>query len=399
LTVDLLVNLVASLIAFLLGLFTRSAYHRIRTGILRRNRARILDQRRPSFTRRWLVDYYTDAGHADDLYAVRHEAALIRVPLLVKPSWHLHGAREADLISQTLPQRLATVPVDQRALKKRSRYLSITDKNGDPWNDLIACVAGVREAEDGPHIDVQLAEYYQYLSACGPLEDETFRAIRNRRAKSRVRDGSLGSAGDAALCKLGAHPFGMQVAVVFGDGERYKILIQRRSYSVSSYGGALAVVPVFGCQTTDMSANTEVSLFHNFLREVYEELYGGVEAERRTSRVDSRWFYKEAPIARLLKASDEGLLDFRLLGFGFDALNGELDLQAIALFHDSRFTQIELSEMSTNWEINDIQVWDLFGDDLTDAVLAGEFSPGSVYAIMQGREYLSQGWADRHEPG
>lgn len=385
---DLILNLVASLIAFVTGLFARSAYHRFRRAALRRNRRRLEEQRRPSFTRPWLVDYYRRKDRSGDLYTARLDQAAIEVPFLVKPSWYLDNVSEDELVDQTQPQRLATVAVDQKVLKRRGRYLSLTDKNGDPWNDLIACAAGVVETDAGPRIQLQVAEYFQYLSACGPLEDETYRAVRSGRARTPIRDRVLGSVDDAAQCKLGAHAFGMQVAVVFDDGRTFRILIQRRSYSVSIYGGALAVVPVFGCQPTDMTAGTPISLFHNFLREVYEELYGGVEVERKTTRVEPTWFYREAPIERLIKARSLGQLDFRLLGFGFDALNGEMDVLALALFRESRFSKIELSEMAVNWEINDIQVWDLFGQQLTDALSAGEFSPGSVYTIMRAREQL-----------
>jgi hypothetical protein len=162
----------------------------------------------------------------------------------------------------------------------------MTDKSGEPWNDLIACSDGVAETDTGPRIQLQVAEYFQYLSACGPLEDETFRAVRSARTKTPIRDRVLSSATEAARCGLGADAFGMQVAVVFDDGRRFRILIQRHSYSVSIYGGALAVVPVFGCQTTDLSVDSNISLFHNFLREIYQELYGGVEVEQKTAQVD-----------------------------------------------------------------------------------------------------------------
>ncbi|GAA1556100.1 hypothetical protein GCM10009789_06830 [Kribbella sancticallisti] len=385
---DLAINLVATFIAFLTGLFARSAYHRLRGKALQRNRKRIMEQRHPTFTAPWLVNYYRENGHVDDLYAAEFGDGVVQVPFLVRPTWHLDNVSEDELIDQAMPQRQATVPIDRKLLKRRGRYLSLTDRHGEPWNDLIACAKGVSETEAGPRIQLQVAEYFQYLSACGPLEDETYRAVRTARAKTPIRDRVLSSAAEAARCDLGAHAFGMQVAVVFDDGQRLRILIQRRSYSVSIYGGALAVVPVFGCQTTDLTANTRVSLFHNFLREVYEELYGGAEVEQKTARVDPAWFYREAPIERLIKARSTGQLDFRLLGFGFDALNGEMDVLALALFKESRFSRIELSEMAMNWEINDIQVWDLFGQELTDALTAGEFSPGSVYTIMRCRQQL-----------
>lgn|GEM_PF-3858553 len=389
---DLFISLIASAIAFLAGLATRSISERVRRTRRARNQRLIREQRHPRFTRQWLVDYYERQGNGHELFSHRHGDALIRVPLLMKPTWHLEDCDERRLIGQTLPQRRSGASIDARALSRRGAYLSLSAEGGEPWNELLACVFAVEEGEDGPTLQLGVAEYFQFLSACGSLEDETYAAVRHPRRRTRLRDRVLPSAAAAATCRLGAHGFGMQVAVVFHvDGDLH-VLIQRRSHSVSLYGGALAVVPVFGCQTLDQSADTEISLFHNFLREIYEELYGGVEAEQHSGRVDPRWFYREPPLERILTAREQGLLDFSLLGFGFDSLNGEMDLMALAFFKQSRFTDIELHEMKTNWEINDIHVWPLFGQHLTDALLDGQFSPGSVYALVRTRERLRPLW-------
>lgn len=396
-TADLAVNLLAAMIAFVIGLLFRSLLSWGRKRWLQRNRRRVQEQRHPRFTHGWLLRYYERRGKSGDLFWYEHNNTVIRVPFLMKPSWNLKGVPEEELLEQFLPQTRAPAPVRPKILKSRSRYLSLVDESGDPWNDLIACALGIYESSEGPRIRVSLGEYFQFLSACGPLEDETYTATRSWWARTPIRDRALADAASAANCLLGAHAIGMQVAVVFDDEARFKILIQRRSYSVSIYGGALAVVPVFGCQTTDLSDETPVSLFHNFLREVYEELYGGEEVERRSSRVDPKWFYREKPIERLLAAKDSGLLDFDLLGFGFDALNGEVDILGLATFKRSRFAETELADMATNWEINSIQAWDLYGQRLTDAMLAGEFSPGSVYTIARTREHFQTEWGYRLE--
>lgn len=250
---------------------------------------------------------------------------------------------------QSQPHETSTVEVDQRVLAKRGKYLTVVDDSGEPWNEWLACAAGVEETGAGPHIRLVLARYFQYLSACGPIEDETYAAIAKPSRRTPLRDSVLCDAETAMARGRGAHAFGMQVATVFDTGSRQLVLIQRRSYAVSIT----------------------------------------VEVQRRSARVDPTWFYREAPNARLLSVHHRGQLDFRLLGFGFDALNGEMDMCALAHISDESDVTDELAAMTTNWEIQDIDVYDLWGDALSAAMLAGEFSPGCVFTLARAREVLA----------
>jgi hypothetical protein len=388
-TRDLLINLLAAGIAFSTGVGARSAFVRIKVKRKIVESRKVQEKRHPRYTHGWLVEYYLNRDRLDDLYLFQDGHRRRFVPFLTKPSWTDHGFDENELVEQSLPHPRSDAPIDQAILRRRGSYLTVVDDAGEPWNDLMCVVDQVERTADGPRIRLILAEYFQFLSACGALEDETYAAVRNPRARTPIRDAVLTSADQAARCLRRAHGFGMQCSFVFDDGGRLKVLIQRRSHSVSIYGGALAVVPVFGCQSIDLSERTNVSIFHNFLREVYEELYGGEEVEKRGDHVDPRWFYKEPPIARLLEAQDRGLLDFRIFGFGFDALNGEVDICGLAYLKDPDFTKRELAEMRANWEMQEINSWDLFGDELTEALITGEFSPGSVYTLAETRKYLA----------
>jgi hypothetical protein len=388
-TQDLLINLVASGVAFTLGVSVRSVRQRIRNAKDSAGSRRIKEQRHPRFTHGWLLEYYLRRDRLDDLYLLVDGNRRRIVPFLTKPSWTDHDFDETVLVQQELPHRRSDTEVDEEILRRRRAYLAVDDENGEPWNDLLAVVVEVQETEEGPRIRLALAEYFQFLTACGALEDETYAAVRNRKSPTPVRDAVLGSVDDAAQARRGAHGFGMQCAFVFPEEGRLRVLIQRRSHSVSIYGGALAVVPVFGCQSMDLSDRTPVSIFHNFLREVYEELYGGEEVEKRGNRVDPTWYYQEPPIAGLIAAREAGLMEFRTLGFGFDGLNGEVDICGLAYVKDPEFARRELPVLKANWEIQDINCWDLFGDDLTDAMFAGDFSPGSVYTIAEARRYLA----------
>jgi hypothetical protein len=388
-TQDLIINIVATGLAFSLGVSVRSVRQRVLNAKESTGSRRIREQRHPTFTHGWLLEYYLRRDRLDDLYMLVDGNRRRIVPFLTKPSWTDHDFDESVLIEQEFPHRRSDTEVDEEILRRRRAYLAVDDENGEPWNDLLSVVQEVEETDDGPRIKLALAEYFQFLTACGALEDETYAAVRNPRAATPIRDAVLASVDDAAEARRGAHGFGMQCAFVFHEGSRLRVLIQRRSHSVSIYGGALAVVPVFGCQSMDLSDRTRVSVFHNFLREVYEELYGGEEVEKRGNRVDPTWFYQEPPIARIVTASENGELDFRILGFGFDALNGEVDICGLAYIKDPDFARRELPSLKANWEIQDISSWDLFGADLTEALFAGEFSPGSVYTLGETRRHLA----------
>jgi hypothetical protein len=390
LTRDLLINLLSSAIAFVLGFFARTGYRNVKRTAQERKASKSDMRRLPSYTRSWIISYYLKRDRLQDLFLIETGGQKRFIPFLVKPAW-LAEQPEKQLILQEIPQLRSDVAINRKVLNRRKSYL-VRNQDGAPWNDLHACAANVKDTDSGPQIKVVLAEYFQYMSVCGALEDETYLASRSRtRGRSTpIRDRALASAEDAMQCKLNAHAMGMTVALVYKDGNELRVLIQERSRSVSTYGGALGVVPMFGCQTTDLSERTEVSLVHNFLREVYEELYGGTSVEYDDQHVDPQWFFEHPSIAYMANALDRGELKLNLLGFGFDALNGQLIIAGMVLFDDPGFIKRELPMMTGNWEVRRIQAWDLFGPRLTAALLDGEFTPACAFTLARTREHFEQ---------
>lgn len=392
-TADLLVNLLAALVAFCAGLAARglrSWSKRLLTS--RQERIRAV-QRRPEYSASWIVEYYRSRGRVDDMFPIAEGDRETRIPFLVRPQWVREDLDEEWLFHQSLPHPVCTAPVNRKVLGRRSRYL-VGLEDGEEWNDLHAWARRIVETPTDVRIEVGVCEYFQYMSACGGLEDETYAAIRQRRPRTPIRDRVLPSAEKALECALGANSIGMTVAIVFGveeDGagrSGHKVLIQRRSEAVSTYGGALGVVPMFSCQTMDLTERTSVSITHNFLREVYEELYNGKQVQRRSPRVDQAWFLNDPVMAPLLTYMREGGVALQLLGFGFDALNGQLIVGGLLDLGRSEFTPTELGAMYGNWEVNHIEVWDLFGEPLTEALTAGRFTPGCAFTLARSRERI-----------
>ena len=61
--------------------------------------------------------------------------------------------------------------------------MALTGPDGEDLERLHRFVFGVEDGPTGPRFACGVAEYFQFLSACGPLEDETFRAICSRRRR------------------------------------------------------------------------------------------------------------------------------------------------------------------------------------------------------------------------
>ncbi|MBN2083191.1 hypothetical protein JW859_13415 [bacterium] len=263
------------------------------------------------------------------------------------------------------------------------------DWKGEVWNEEIMCVHRIRDGLT-PRIELCIASYYQFLSACGALEEETYSVIDNPRRIARLRNQYASSLDELIRCGLGAHGFGMQVAFVYANqNEKNMILIQRRELAVSIYGGARAVVPMFGCQPHKDRSKVSMSLKHNFLREYYEELYGADEMIRTNQEYLSySWFYNEEPVSELIRLIDTGEANITILGFGYDALNCECDIAVLVYIANKDFINNQIRTMKRNWEIEKIESVMLFSEELDNMLYNLEFQPGSAFAIAEARKHL-----------
>lgn len=384
-------ELIVSIALFLAGFVVRGLvgrFHRSRDTA--RARAHAL-RSQPAYSANWLRHYYLDLGRLDDLYLVELDGSHCYLPMLTKPAWTNGPYPEADLLDLNGAARRSTTDENKRVLADRARFIALDSSGGRLWNEDLFCVAGIGDTATGPQLTVTTSTYYQYLSACGGLEDETIDAVRSQRARTPIRDRRMQSVDQAGRCLLGAHGLGMQVTFVFPMDAEIQVLVQRRALTVAIYAGSLAVVPVFACQPASGSARVggPPALFHNFLREYLEELYDMKEVERMTSHIDPRWFYDE-PAARALRDLHErGDFIFELLGVGIDALNGEVNVAALAAVLDPDFATRELSRMKSNWELESLEVMPLYSSELAEHILKDEFQPGSAFSLALALDRVS----------
>lgn len=389
-TQDLAINLIAAFIAFLLGLVVRAAWSKRNVTKEERQLAKVHAQMSPAFTQQWLIEYYLRNGALGDLVLVEANGQRTFVPVLTRPEWQFAVSADSEIIDQSTPLAGSDVQVNTRIVESRRKFIADDPQVGGLWDDNLVRVDFVDSQLVGPpRITVGVCRYFQYLTACGELEEETFAAVRNQSRTTPLRDNAVPNATTAAECILGAHGLGMQVSFVLRLDDEYWVLVQQRSRTVATYGGAQAVVPVFAVQTVDLSENSEVDLKHNFLRELYEELLGGDEVNRPGARLDPRWFYEEKRVQQLMELEQTGSFSFTILGLCFDALNGEANLAGLALLEDGEFAKELVRDMRGNWEMDHVHIERLDSSELSRLMVAGEFQPGSAFSLLRAREYLA----------
>lgn len=381
---SILDGLIASGIAFSLGVVARSTWGKWRVSQVRKSVSQRVKVGDPAYSAAWIAAYYRNRGSIDQLYSSR----ILNghwVQFLTKPEWLFDAIDDGTLLRQDVPQRIATYSGDVKSLRKRQ--YALRSPNGDDWNDFHAASFGVTQGPSGPAILVGVCKYRDYLAVAGGLEDETFSAIAHpKRARTPIRDAFFSTADDAAASRLGLHSIGMVTALVYWDAGIPMVLIHRRSEAVSTYAGAMGVVPMFSLQTRDLSERTEISLTNNFYRELFEELYGGEEAQSASKRVAKDWYHRSTELSRYVKDGGESKL--RILGFGFDARNGQLIVGSMYLMRDLDFAGEEVAKMRGNWEMSDIDALPLGSDQLLEMIRADQFTPACSFTLLRCMEIV-----------
>lgn len=82
---DLLVNLLAAGLAFLLGLGTRSGVEVVRSTTKSRLARKNRHRRHPRYTAAWLLTYYLKNHNIRDLYMIECDGRSFLTPFITKP--------------------------------------------------------------------------------------------------------------------------------------------------------------------------------------------------------------------------------------------------------------------------------------------------------------------------
>lgn len=145
---------------------------------------------------------------------------------------------------------------------------------------------------------------------------------------------------------------GMGALIAFADRDRFLLPIQARSSKVSDGRGLRAVIPKAFHQPT-VSPLEESRLEATLFREIFEELYGGNEAERGHDNISHDWFWPKKAGVNYFR-EHHGAYTTEVTSFGINAASGNYEFGMLLVVPDQWYWRTFGSELQKNWETSRI---------------------------------------------
>lgn len=181
---------------------------------------------------------------------------------------------------------------------------------------------------------------------------------------------------------------GVLVALARREQKDFVIPIQQRSPHVADGQGRLSLIPKAFHQPHPASRDVaEVGLYWTVLRELFEELLGGKEAERE-GRIKHDWYLNQNDAARFLHERNDAVR-FEMTAFGINAFNGNYEFCGLVVVEDEEFWDRFGWTLKPNWEVTGIQALSsLDSEDIHRRLVSSEWAPESLLQFGEGLRRL-----------
>lgn len=286
--------------------------------------------------------------------------------LATKPEWTktpvtLDGQRDSCQLLDTMPP---TEMLSPRQIAESLVFLE--DRGIKVWDNPVFRLTEIDIGDGCFNAKFCLDSYFRYRFSSGSMQDELVRAVMETKETPELigkrfdrylpmRSKYMPDAESVATCprRICAGGVNVLVALARPESNDFGLVLQRRSNTVASRQGALATIPAGHHQPT-VSPSEEVPISHTVRRELFEELFGGEEAQRGSRRLVHDWYKSECPPIYWLDRH-KGSYDVSLTGFGYSLITGSYSFSVLLAVLDESFW-VEYSQMmKTNWEVTSLQ--------------------------------------------
>jgi hypothetical protein len=342
----------------------------------------------------WLIKYYDLHHSLNDLYNCKIGRFERRIPFITDLRWqfnHTISDKSNDILDYSESEK-SNFYINEKLLEQRKRFGQTI------FNEPILYIDYIEDLNDTIKLHVKKCSYFETATSLIELEEETYKAYKKNNFKNlKLRDNCFSN---LAITKQIFHRpinMGCLASFVIKTETSYEILINTRSYSTMTYGGAEAVLPQFGLIPIDGEQKKAQNLiFYNFIKEYCEELFSFDELilKSNVKSTNPTWFYKLDQASELISLWEKGDFNLEYLGFGFDALNGSALITVMALINDVNTGENLKSQIRANWEVesdskDSIQFVDIKDKKLEEWLRLNKYQYGSAFVISRTLQKLT----------
>jgi hypothetical protein len=259
-------------------------------------------------------------------------------------------------------------------------------------------------AGDKLSLSFSLSNYFPYRFTAGLLEDEVFESLisnegniidilQNRASTLPLRHILLPKISCLSNLNNRISAGGLACVVAMARGtphNDYCIPLQLRSQAVAEGRGVYTTSIQAWHQPSVDNYQDEVQLYWTVLRELFEEAFGGKEAEQESQRLRYDWYLSECPgVAYIHENPDAVTLEF--LGIGMNALLGTYDCAILLAIHDPKYWDTYSYALMRNWETQSMKLLSTrkASSFLEKVFTSGWFDQG-MFSLSQGLLRLRQ---------
>lgn len=361
------------------------------------------------FTKRY---YGATALRGLHRYAININGSLLTSSLATSANWTgtrvLLASEHEDCTVVAPPPQVALATDDEVA----NIFADLQERKLKIWNAPIFRLVSLELNEHDLHAGFCIDDFFRYRFTSGALHDELIRALvktdfdieamldrrfellpmREKHLPTSQRLSDFGA-------RIAACGINVMTAIARPAPWRdYAIILQRRGKYVSNRQGSLTVLPGGHHQPT-VEPKTEVALSRTVLRELFEEVFGGQEAQRDCTRLCVDWYESVSEPMKWLR-KHRGAFDLRITGVGISMITGSVNFAVALVINDESFWCDYAHELRTNWEVAD-NITPILStrDPNIGAILKDpQWTDYALYSLAEGLFFLQQTASERMSP-
>jgi hypothetical protein len=289
----------------------------------------------------FVAAYYKGKGLP--LFAYPCSAA--RVPLYVRPSWQALTDRSLVMKLNRI-ERAADLPKSYQEFL--TLYADVRKAMGhrELWNGRVFRLTELRSSAGSLSLHFEQGRFFDALACQYILEHEARLALAPWRGgvevKPRtlpVRDSVASTAKEIEhFCQTQTARIGISNLLLFRSGKNtYRPMIRSRGKLSMGQTGVFDTIGSGVFDIANADAGIDFDRRYKILKELYEELLGGVEVETEISQTEPDFFFRKPGIKELLPMLRDDRASFQITGFCIDLIRAVPEITTVFIVRDSKY--------------------------------------------------------------
>lgn len=179
---------------------------------------------------------------------------------------------------------------------------------------------------------------------------------------------------------------GMGMVLAFargGPNNDFVIPMQIRSAQVSDARGKFAVIPK-GYHQPCVDDAMEINIHWTGLREVFEEIFKGEEAERDIEVFKHDWYCDNFAFMEYFR-DHVGAFNYEMIACGIDAITGSFEMTLLLVVRDTWYWKKYGSSMEKMWESKEVKTFSTMDEnEIKSLFIQNDWSSESIFHLAEG---------------